>query len=62
MVQFEKLTGQNRNLSTFCKIGPLQGVQRPSLRYFLMYIENKVLGQFTDFGSFSVADIAYLDS
>ena len=62
MAQFEKLTSYNQNPSTFCKIGPLQGVQRPSLRYFSVYIENKVLGQFIDFSSFSVADIAYFDS
>ena len=59
MAQFEKLTGQNRNLSTFCKIGLLQGAQRPSLRNFSVESENKILGHFIDFGSFCMTDITY---
>ena len=41
---------------------PTTGGHRPSLRNFSVYIEKKVLVQSIDFGSFSVADIAYFDS
>ena len=57
MAQFAKLTGQNKNLSTFCKICLLQGCHRPSLRNFLAKNENKVLGHFIDFGHFDLPDI-----
>ena len=61
MAQFAKLTGQNRNLGTFCKICLLQGCHRPSLRNFWTKNENKLLGHFIDLGLFDMSDMAYSD-